>query len=191
MTQELILASSSRYRVRLFERLGLPFRALSPSCDEDTPGLSPLQIPAVLARRKALSLRESFPNAHILGSDQIALVEGQVLGKPGSKEAAAKQLAQLEGRQHELLTAVALACPDGSCQVARCTFRMTMRSLEAGEIDRYLDADQPFDCCGSYKIETLGISLFSSVEGDDVTAIEGLPLISVSRLLRDAGFSVP
>ena len=111
--------------------------------------------------------------------------------KPGTKERANAQLARMSGKAHRLLTAIALRSPSGSTSVALDVHHMHMRALSTEEIRRYVDVDQPLDCCGSYKIEALGVSLFESIEGDDFTAITGMPMIALCRLLQEAGFSIP
>lgn len=192
MPVALVLASSSRYRRRLLERLGLPFEAAEHRADESRGprGEDLRDIPARLAAEKARSLRGDHPGAHIIGSDQLVIAAGQILGKPGSREAAREQLERLSGATHELVTSVTLDGPNGA-ETRTVIHRMTMRPLAREEIERYLDADRPFDCCGSYKIEQRGIALFEAIAGDDSTAIEGLPLIALSQLLRAAGFRVP
>lgn len=189
----LILASTSPYRRALLERLGIPFTALAPSVDEDAlknPELSPQALAETLAEAKARSLAAQHPDLVILGGDQTCACEGTILHKPGSRAAAIEQLAQLAGKTHELITAVCLVC--GS-QVARHTdiTRLTMRPLERDAIERYVDADQPWDCVGSYKLEQRGIALFEAIDSRDHTAITGLPLMAVAQMLRTFGFTVP
>jgi septum formation protein len=149
------------------------------------------QLALSLARAKALSLGDEFADAHILASDQIAEIEGSVLHKPGTRDKAIEQLSRLQGREHRLLTALALRLPGGEVLTSLDTHTMVMRPLTNSEISRYVDLEQPLDCCGSYKIESLGISLFASIVGDDFTAITGLPLLALSKLLRKAGFAIP
>lgn len=188
----LILASTSIYRRELLDRLGLPYQALPHRVDErqEAPaGGSPEEIALHLAVAKAKSLADG--TAHVLASDQLVDLDGAVLGKPGSAAAAIEQLRRMSGRTHRLLTAVALAHPDGRVETALDLCRLTMRALEDEEIERYVRVDQPVDCAGSYKIERLGIALFSRIEGEDFTAITGLPLITVARLLRQAGYRAP
>ncbi|MBL4636465.1 MAG: septum formation protein Maf [Kofleriaceae bacterium] len=193
MSHSLILASESKYRRELLDRLALPYQAEAHRCDERAvPKSKRLEQQALdLARAKASSLAAQFPNSYILASDQIAELEGTILHKPGSVQKAEQQLAMLSGRTHRLLTAVALLSPGGEFTSALDTHSMTMRSLTSTEIQQYVDADMPLDCCGSYKIECLGISLFESISGEDFTAIVGLPLLSVCQLLRNAGFAIP
>lgn len=193
MTKQLVLASESVYRRVLLDRLGLSYVATSHECDERAlPPLPTFEEHAIaLAKAKAESLKARYPKAFIIGSDQMAVLDDEVLHKPGNAIRAREQLAKMAGRRHRLLTAITLLGPDGSERIALDVHQMRMRSLDAGEIQRYVDADQPFDCCGSYKIESLGVSLFDSIEGDDFTAITGMPMIALCRLLRDAGFQVP
>ena len=190
---KLILASESPYRRALLDRLGVSYTAHPHRCDERAlPMVSSLDQHAVaLAEGKARSLATEFPDAFIIGSDQIAELAGQVLHKPGTVANARDQLRLLQGRAHRLLTAIALLSPDNSITTSLDVHQMYMRSLSTSEIDRYLAADSPLDCCGSYKIECLGISLFERIEGEDFTAITGLPLISLANLLRGAGFRMP
>jgi len=189
----LILASSSPYRVELMRRLGVPFEARSHRFDESSlkaEGLTPDALAAALADAKAASLREAFPDRTILGSDQVADLDGEVLDKPETAERAEVQLAMLAGRTHRLLTAVTLLCPDGRTFRALDIHHLTMRPLTAVAIADYVRRDVPLDCCGSYKIERLGIALFSAIDGADFTAIMGLPMIAVVNMLAKAGVSV-
>jgi septum formation protein len=190
----LILASTSSYRRELLSRLALPFRVEAPRCDEEAlkqPALAPGALAACLAREKACGVAALDPEAHVLGSDQLVDLDGEILGKPGSLAGAAAQLARLSGRSHRLITAVALACPDGSLHEHLDVTTLHMRALRSDEIARYVAADQPSDCAGSYKIERLGISLFEQIECRDFTAITGLPLLAVAALLRRQGFALP
>lgn len=189
----LILASTSRYRQELLSRLGVPFTAVAPDCDEDAfkaRGLSPRGLAETLALAKAESVRAAHPEAVILGSDQVATVDGEVLGKPGSREGAAAQIERLAGRTHLLITAMALVHPGG---VLRHTdvARLTMRPLTRAQIERYVAADDPVDCAGAYKLEQRGVALFSSVDAADHTAITGLPLVALCGMLAELGFELP
>ena len=127
----------------------------------------------------------------MLGADQLVELDGAVLGKPGDRARAHAQLAALSGRAHALHTAFALFTPSGSCSEHLDTHVLTLRALEANEIERYLDADQPYDCAGSYKIEQRGIALCERIEGGDFTAITGLPLVALTTALRAHGFALP
>jgi septum formation protein len=191
---DLVLASTSAYRRQLLERLGVPFTAVAPSCDEERlkdPALSPSHLAAHLAREKARSVAGAWPEAYVLGSDQLVEVEGEILGKPGTRERALGQLTRLAGRAHRLITACALLRPDGSLVEHLDVHTLHMRPLAAAEFERYVAADRPLDCAGSYKIEARGITLFERIEGADFTAITGLPLIALTSALRAHGFVVP
>jgi septum formation protein len=192
--RELVLASTSRYRQSLLCRLGLPFCAAAPDCDERAlaPANSSAEVVATtLARAKAQSLASLHPSAHILGCDQVIDLDGEILGKPGTVEGAVAQLSRLRGRTHRIVTAVALLCPDGSCSSHVDMHSMRMRALTDEALRRYVDAERPLDCAGSYKIESGGLLLFEAVAGDDYTAVIGLPLLAVVALLEKAGFPVP
>jgi septum formation protein len=192
---ELVLASTSPYRRQLIERLHVPYRAEAPRCDEDALkarlALPPGPLALALAREKAASLRALFPGALILGGDQLVELDGAVLGKPGSTEAAVAQLRRLRGRTHRLLTAMVLLAPDGRVLEHLDVHELAMAELTDLAIARYVERDQPLDCAGSYKIEQLGISLFERIAGEDATAIMGLPLMALARSLRALGFAVP
>ena len=194
---KLILASESPYRRQLLDRLQLPYLAQAHRVDErvyesELPSDITLPERAVsLAIAKARSLASDHDGAFIIASDQIAEMDGTVLHKPGTATNAIAQLEMLQGQTHRLLTAVALHGPDGDTKSALDQHKMVMRSLTPEEIRRYVHLEKPLDCCGSYKIESLGISLFDAIVGDDFTAITGLPLLALSRLLREAGFTIP
>ncbi len=149
-----------------------------------------MEIARSLARAKAERVFEAYPDALVVGSDQGATLDGQRLDKPGSADRAIDQLRRLRGRQHQLLTAVAIRHPGGLAEFVDVT-RLCMRDLDDGEIDRYVAADQPLDCAGSYKIESLGISLFAAIDSEDQTAIQGLPLLRLSAELRQLGLRLP
>lgn len=189
----LILASTSRYRRELLTRLGVPFVSIVPNFDEEGPkesGMAPRQLAEFLALGKANSVAERYPNATVIGSDQLAAVDGQVLGKPGSEIVAQAQLAQLAGRTHELITAVAVVAGGVAHQFVDIT-RLRMRPLSAAAIARYVERDEPLDCAGGYKLEGQGITLFEAIESADHTAIIGLPLIALTTVLRQLGFDIP
>lgn len=185
----LLLASTSPYRRALLDRLSVPYEAAAPRCDEEHPPAAPEAIASALARRKADSLAGDAEL--ILAGDQVVAFEDEVLGKPWTPEGARAQLARLQGHTHRLVTAVTLRHADGTHHELLDVHRMRMRSLSDDEIERYVARDAPLDCCGAYRIESLGIALFEAIEGDDFTAIMGLPLMGVARLLRDAGLPVP
>lgn len=191
---DLILASTSRYRKELLGRLALPFACEAPGVDEDAVkadgSLSPRQVAEILAERKARAVAARHPQAVVIGSDQLAQIDGQVLGKPGTAAGAEAQLARLAGRTHELVTAVCIVHP-GGCERLTDIARLRMRPLDAAAIARYVAADRPLDCAGAYKLECLGIALFEQVACDDHTAITGLPLVWTSGVLARLGFAVP
>ena len=186
----LILASTSPYRRELLSRLRLPFETVRPDVDE-TP--DPDEAPADLARRLAVAKAEAVAvreQAWVIGSDQVAELDGHPLGKPGGRDQALVQLQAMSGRAVEFRTGLCL-CGHGRRWVALDTTVVRFRRLGVDEIARYVDAEQPFDCAGSFKSEGFGISLFDAIETRDPTALVGLPLIETSRLLREAGFLLP
>ena len=185
----LILASTSRYRRELLERLRLPFEVCAPRVDE-TP--QPHETPAALSERLALAKSHAVaaerPEALVIGSDQVAELDGGAIGKPGHHAAAVEQLQRMSGRSVVFHTAVALVCrASGFAELRRVPVTVRVRSLDAAEIETYLRLEQPYDCAGSAKCETLGITLLESIESDDPTALIGLPLIATAALLRAAG----
>ncbi len=185
----LILASTSRYRRELLERLRLPFEVTSPEVDETAlPGEAPRPLAERLARAKARAVAALHPRAVVIGSDQVCDLDGQALGKPGGHANAARQLRQLSGHTAVFHTAVAVVQVSTGLELsALASVRVRFRALTDPEIERYLHLDQPYDCAGSAKCETLGITLLESIESDDPTALIGLPLIHTARLLRLAG----
>ena len=185
----LILASTSRYRRELLQRLRLPFEVRSPQVDE-TP--LPNESPAVLAQRLALAKAHAVaalrPEAIVIGSDQVADLDGQPIGKPGTHERAVVQLRQMRGRRVIFQTAVAVVRADtGFARVLLAPVAVTFRRLSDAEIEHYLRTEEPYDCAGSAKSETLGIALLDAIDSDDPTALIGLPLIRTCELLRAAG----
>ena len=185
----LILASSSRYRRELLARLRLPFEVLSPEVDESAlPAEAPHVLAARLARAKAHAVARQRPGAVVIGSDQVADLDGQALGKPGTHERAVQQLRTMRGRRVLFHTAVAVVRADtGFEQTTLRSVAVHFRDASEDEIEHYLRAEQPYDCAGSAKCETLGIALLSRIESDDPTALVGLPLIATCELLRQAG----
>jgi septum formation protein len=192
---ELILASTSRYRKELLERLRIPFRCVAPNVDEAALQASYAktdaeQIALMLAAAKAEEVAARHPRAVVLGSDQVCVCEGQLLSKPMTAERAREQLQFLAGKTHRLVTAVCII--NGSDrELLRDVTELKMRLLTAEEIARYVAADEPLDCAGSYKLECLGISLFESITSADHTAITGLPLAVVAKVLRTFGWQIP
>jgi len=188
----LVLASTSPYRRELLARLRLPFDTQRPEVDETPlPGESPTALVARLALAKAGAVAGGRPGDWVIGSDQVAELDGAPLGKPGDRERAMAQLAAMSGRAVAFRTAVALVGPEGRQLAALDTTTVRFRTLARDEIARYVDAEQPFDCAGSFKSEGLGIALFSAIESRDPTALIGLPLIATAGLLREAGFALP
>ena len=191
MTDEplLILASTSRYRRELLERLRIPFRALAPETDETPlPGEAPAALAERLALAKARALATTHPDAVVIGADQVADVDGVAIGKPGSHERAVEQLRAMSGRTIVFQTALAVVrASTGFAEVRRVPVAVRFRVLSDAEIEFYLRTEQPYDCAGSAKCETLGIALLEAIESDDPTALIGLPLIQTAALLRAAG----
>jgi septum formation protein len=190
---ELILASTSPYRRALLERLGIPFRCRAPLVDEEALKSSfgcPIALAEGLASAKAQSIAREQPEATILGGDQVVSFEGAAFGKPGTFERAVDQLHAMSGRAHELITAI-VVLKDGKSVAHTDVTTLFMRRLSRSEIERYVRADLPLRCAGSYKIEARGIALFERIESADHSAISGLPLIALTTILRDLGFPVP
>ncbi len=188
---DLILASTSRYRAELLSRLRLPFSSVAPLVDE-TPlsGETPAALAQRLAKAKALVVAQQMPGSWVIGSDQVGEVDGAPLGKPGTHEAACAQLAAMSGQEIRFHTAICLSNGSEHLQAMDIT-RVQFRTLGSAEIARYVDAEQPLDCAGSFKCEGLGISLFEAIHSSDPTALVGLPLIQLAALLRQAGHPLP
>jgi septum formation protein len=189
----LLLASTSPYRRKLLEQLRLPFRSIAPGVDETaikTRVADPVELADRLARAKAEAVAVIEPDAVVIGSDQLVALDGEVLGKPGTVERAVEQLLAMAGREHQLITSVAVADRAG-VEVSTNIARLWLRPLHADEAARYVAADRPLDCAGSYKIESLGIALFDRIEVSDQTAIVGLPLLTLCKMLRARGFVLP
>ena len=189
----LVLASTSIYRRKLLERLGLPFTVARPDTDE-TP--LPDESPQALTERLALAKAEAVlagaaDDTWVIGSDQVAELDSRPLGKPGRHAAAVAQLQSMSGRQVRFLTAVCLAGPAGRRLQALDITAVRFRRLSDDEIARYIVREQPLDCAGSFKSEGLGIALFEEIDNRDPTALIGLPMIATARLLREAGFVIP
>jgi septum formation protein len=190
---DLILASTSSYRRDLLARLHLPFHCVAPGVDESAfqeAIKEPTELARALASAKAEAVAARHPGSIVIGSDQLVAFEGQVLGKPGSTERAIDQLLSMSGREHQLLTAVALADASG-IEIHLDVARLWVRPLSRQEAARYVETERPLDCAGSYKIEGLGISLFDRIECADQTAIVGLPLLTLCKMLRARGFALP
>jgi septum formation protein len=185
----LILASTSRYRRELLQRLRLPFTVVSPHTDETAlPGEAPAALAQRLALAKAHAVAAAHPQAVVIGSDQVADLDGEALGKPGNHERATAQLRRLRGRTAIFQTAVAVVhLQSRFAQVELAAVTVRFRSLSDADIEHYLRLEQPYDCAGSAKCETLGIALLERIDSDDPTALIGLPLIRTCALLRGAG----
>lgn len=192
-SRPLILASTSRYRRELLSRLGLVFDAVAPEVDETpAPGESPRPLAERLALAKAREVARRHPEALVIGADQVADLHGEPLGKPGNHERATAQLQRMSGQTVIFQTALTVCClATGFEQSDLAAVRVRFRPLDAGEIERYLRAEQPYDCAGSAKSEGLGIALLDAIDSDDPTALVGLPLIRTARLLRAAGMVIP
>ena len=192
MNSRLILASTSPYRLDLLARLRLPFDVARPDVDETArPGEPPRLLAQRLAAAKAAAIVANGSDAWIIGSDQVAALGDAALGKPGTREVAQAQLATMSGRSVDFLTAVCVAHRDGRHFEALDATTVRFRTLTPDAIARYIDADAPYDCAGSFKSEGLGIVLFESIESTDPTGLIGLPLIATANLLRQAGFVLP
>ena len=190
--QRLILASTSAYRRELLARLRLPFDVARPDVDErPLSGESPAALAQRLAIAKAAAIAQCEPQAFVIGSDQVAELEGRPLGKPGDRAGAIAQLGAMSGRPVRFTTAVCVHRNGDAPRVAIDITTVRFRPLSLAEIERYVDAEQPFDCAGSFKSEGLGITLFEAIDSADPTALIGLPLIAVSAILRAEGFDVP
>lgn len=187
----LILASTSRYRRELLERLRLSFHVARPEVDEaPRAGEAPTALAQRLAIEKAGAIAMQRPESWVIGSDQCAELAGRPLGKPGTRDAAIAQLRGMSGQAVRFHTAVCLRRGDVCLQAMDLT-TVHFRALFDAEIERYVDAEQPLDCAGSFKSEGLGIALFDAIESRDPTALVGLPLIALCSLLRRAGFESP
>lgn len=189
----LILASGSRYKQGVMARIGLPFEAINADIDE-TP--APHEAPHALANRlalqKAQAVAKDHPDAFIIGCDQVIALGDQIMHKPGHEQACHQQLGQLQGRSHQLICAIALVCQDARHSLqAEAIYDMHMRPLSEAAIAAYVKRDMPTDCAGSYKLESDGVKLFSSMRGDDHTAIIGLPITRVIELLLTSGYIEP
>ena len=189
----LILASTSRYRRELLERLGIPFRCRAPRIDEElwkADAEEPRALAEALAKAKALSLCDAETGATVIGCDQLVSFEGRIFGKPASFQGAVEQLSALAGRPHALITALAV-WHDGRVFAHTDVTTLKMRSLDRAAIERYVAADRPIDCAGSYRLEVRGITLFEAIDSKDHSSITGLPLIALTTILRQVGFVIP
>ena len=186
----LILASTSKYRGELLSQLGWEFDAIAPGVDEEKikqQGMGPRELALELSKLKAQAVSCKYPHACVIGSDQVCTLDGKIFDKPGSVETAMEQLSIMQGRHHTLITAVTILHPDGMETILNET-TLHMRPLTLPQIHAYVNADQPLDCAGSYKLESRGIKLFHKIEMDDHTAIIGLPLIELTNTLLKLGY---
>lgn len=188
----LVLASTSPYRRELLSRLRIPFEVAAPDCDETPlPGEDAAATASRLAVQKAQSLCVRYPDALIIGSDQVALLHGEQLGKPGNHERAAQQLSAMRGQTVVFHTALALInSKTGHVQQTVVPYHVTMRTYSPAEIEAYLQKEQPYNCAGSAKTEGLGITLIADMHGSDPNALIGLPLIALTDMLLQEGFSI-
>ena len=189
----ILLASGSVYRRELLARLRLPFDYAAPEIDESPrPNESGTALASRLAQQKAQALTSRYPEHLIIGSDQVAVLDEQLIGKPGTFERAREQLRAASGRSVSFLTGLCLYnARSGRSQVDCIPFTVHFRELDDARIERYLRAEQPYDCAGSFKCEALGISLFRRTEGDDITSLVGLPLIRLVDMLEAEGIQIP
>jgi septum formation protein len=192
MKNEIILASSSVYRQQLLQRLGLPFTSTKPLIDEDQLKQKFAQMPAVdlaenISYEKGYAVFEKNKKALVISGDQLVSIRSEVLGKPGGFEQALTQLKMLNNRTHHLVTSITLFWDDQVVKYNHIT-TLKMKNLSEDEMTRYLQKEQPYDCAGSYKIEKNGITLFESIECDDFTAIQGIPMIWLSNRLKEMGY---
>ena len=190
--RKLILGSTSIYRRELLSRLNVPFTVESPQVDESPlPGDHPAALAQRLALAKAQAVAARFPDCVVIGSDQVADLDGMALGKPGNHARAVVQLRQMRGKTVVFQTAVAVVCREtGFCDQSLAAVNVRFRALDDAEIENYLQIEQPYDCAGSAKSEGLGIALLDAIDSDDPTALIGLPLIRTSRMLRAAGIAL-
>lgn len=187
---KLLLASSSVYRQQLLKRLGIPFDTASPNVDESMQANeAPEDYVKRLAIRKAQALRADWPEHWIIGSDQCCVINESIVGKPHTTEKAIAQLQSCSGKKVTFYTGLCLSAPDGSLKALVEPFNVQFRQLSLEEIQRYVTLEQPLDCAGSFKVEGLGINLFSSLDGRDPNSLMGLPLIALLEMFRQAGLN--
>lgn len=189
----IILASTSPFRAELLRRLQVPFESAAPNCDETPrPGETHRELVLRLAEAKARSLASAHPDSLIIGSDQVAELDGAILGKPGTDDKARRQLAACSGRTVRFHTGLCLldTGPD-IAQVDEVVFDVVFRELSEAQIAAYVEKEQPLNCAGSFKSEGLGITLFSALRGDDPNALIGLPLIRLCDMLAERGLTLP
>ena len=192
MHTTLVLASTSPFRKALLEKLHIPFETAAPDVDEGIrPGESPEQLVARLSEAKARAVATNYRDALIIGSDQVAVVDGQILSKPGNHEKAVAQLKRASGKRVSFLTGLCLLnTRSNRTQVDVVPFNVIFRQLSEAQIESYLHKEQPYNCAGSFKSEGLGIALFDRLEGSDPNTLIGLPLIRLIKMLESEGFPV-
>ncbi len=190
---QLILGSTSPFRKALLEKLGIPFLTDAPQTDESRhDGESPAELVRRLAEAKARDVGRRYPDALVIGSDQVACVDGDILGKPGNRENAIAQLSAASGKAVTFYTGLCLFnSGTGQARAAVEPFTVQFRDLTREQIERYVDREQPFNCAGSFKSEGFGITLFSALEGRDPNALVGLPLILLVEMLSEQGVALP
>lgn len=189
---QLVLASTSPYRRELLERLGQPFETVSPNIDETvSPEETPEQLVKRLAESKARAVAFDFPDSLVIGSDQVAVLNDQIIGKPGNHDKAVEQLRHASGNKVNFLTGLCLLnTHTNHCQVTTEVYTVVFRKLSDIQIENYLLREKPYDCAGSFKSEGLGIALFAKMEGDDPNALIGLPMIKLINMLTAEGLDV-
>jgi len=190
--QQLILGSSSPFRAELLAKLGLPFEAASPDIDEQAlEGEQPADLVRRLSEQKAQAIAAHYPNALIIGSDQVAILDNTILGKPGNHANAVKQLMAASGKTVAFVTGLALLnSHTGNIQSSVETYQVEFKQLSLDQIEFYLNKEQPYQCAGSFKSEGFGISLFNKLEGDDPNTLIGLPLIRLTEMLKAEGIDI-
>lgn len=187
-----VLASTSQYRKKLLEQIGLKVKCIAPECDENqfkNSDAPPKELAKKLSELKLNSVKENYPNEVIIAGDQIAALGSEILSKPGNIKNATKQLLKLSGKVHKLFTAISVSHQSKTVTILNET-TLHMRELTESQIHNYLTIDTPFDCAGSYKIEQMGITLFSKIESNDHTAIIGVPLMELVSLLDEFGINL-
>ena len=191
MTKRIVLASSSRYRASLLRRAGIPFEVIKPECDESLPGNpAPEDAVVMIAEKKLEDVASRAGEAVIIASDQTMELEGRMIGKPGTVERAVDMLMELSGKEHRLLTSLVVRDGyGGGLHTHLDVHKIRLKKLTKKEALRYVQADRPLDCAGAIKIESRGMMLVEKLEGEDYTAIIGLPLIALSRILLDVGIN--
>ncbi len=192
MITKIVLASTSPFRKTILEKLGIEFETASPDADESPlPDEIPEQLVARLSEAKARSLADTYPDALIIGSDQVAVIDGKIIGKPGTHEKAVEQLKRASGKRVSFLTGLCVYNTKSKrSQVDVVPFNVVFRELPDKQIENYLQKEKPYNCAGSFKSEALGITLFEKLEGDDPNTLMGLPLIRLIRMLESEGYPV-